>query len=122
MSKIIHFMLDLQSNIKLYHWMTKSFPRHKASDSLVEKMSELGDKFIEVYIGKYGRPELHKKDNIIILHNFDDNSVIKYLDHCIVFLIKDLSKLLTKDDVDLLNLRDEMVATLNQTKYLFTFS
>jgi hypothetical protein len=122
MSQLVHFVLDLQANMKLYHWMTKSFARHKASDNLVDKISELGDQFVEVYIGKYGRPTLAKKDTNIRLTKYDDNSVVKYLDNSIDFLVKELPKFLKKDDMDLLNIRDEMVGALNQTKYLFTFS
>ncbi len=122
MSEIIKFFFDLQLNIKLYHWMTTSFPRHKAADELFDKVLEKSDKFMEVYIGKYGRHAMTKKDSNIHVQNLDDKSVLKFLDTCIAYLVKDLPKSLDKNDVDLFNLRDEMIATLNQTKYLFTLS
>lgn len=120
MSSIIHFFFHLQTNIKLYHWMTTSFARHKAADELVDSVTSLGDKFMEVYIGKYGRSSLAKKDASIQLLQLNDKNVVEFLDVSIKFLLQDLSKMLKKEDVDLFNLRDELVASLNQAKYLFT--
>lgn len=120
MASIVHFLFHLQNNIKLYHWTTTSFARHKAADELVSAFIDLGDKFMEVYIGKYGRNQLHKRDASIQLQHLDDKNVVKLLEDGIRFLLNDLPKSLKKEDVDLYNLRDEMVATLNQTKYLFT--
>lgn len=121
MSDIINFFFEFQLNIKLYHWMTTSFARHKGSDELFSKILDSSDKFMEVYIGKYGRPTLSKKDSNIHIQHLDDKSVVKFLDSSINFLLKDLYKDIHRD-VDLLNIRDEMIATLNQTKYLFTLS
>lgn len=121
-SYIIHFILDLQSNIKLYHWMTTSYARHKAADDLVGKLIELGDEFIETYIGRYGRSTMLKRDTTIVLQSLDDKSVSKYLDLCVKHMLAEFSKDIAKDDVDLLNIRDEIVSALNQTKYLFTLN
>jgi hypothetical protein len=119
MAQITEFIFSIQTNIKLYHWTTKSFARHKAADELVNKILELGDQFMEVYIGKHGRQTLKKPNNIKIM-NLDDSSVIDYLDSSIKFLESDILKLIKKQDTDLLNIRDEMLSTINQTKYLFT--
>jgi len=121
MSQIVHFIFDLQTNIKLYHWMTTSYARHKAADNLVSQISVLGDKLIEVYIGKYGRPTINKKDTLIQLQNLNDKNILKYLDDAVNFLVQDMPKVLNKTDIDLLNIRDELVAVLHQTKYLFSF-
>jgi hypothetical protein len=100
--------------------MTHSYPRHVASDKLYESISENIDKFVEVYIGKYGRPKLSKKDLGITLLSLNDTSIIDFIDNTIAFFIKDILKHIKDSDVDLLNIRDEIVADLNQTKYLFT--
>lgn len=102
--------------------MTVSYARHKAADKLLSKIIELGDDFIETYIGRYGRPTMVKRDTTIVLHVLDDKSVLKYLDSCVRQIMSDFSKDIAKEDVDLLNLRDEIIAALNQTKYLFTLS
>jgi hypothetical protein len=120
MSAIIHFFFEFQTNIKLYHWMTLSYARHKAADELVEKMLDYSDNFMEVYIGKYGRPTLLKKDYDIHLQKLDDKNVTAFLDKAINFMLKELPKHLKETDVDLFNIRDEIVSTLHQSKYLFT--
>jgi len=119
MAQIIEFIFSIQTNIKMYHWTTKSFARHKAADELVNKILDLGDQFMEVYIGKHGRQHLKKPANIKLL-NLDDNSVLDYINLSIKFLETDILKIIKKQDTDLLNIRDEMLSTLNQTKYLFT--
>lgn len=121
MSQIVHFIFDLQTNIKLYHWMTTSYARHKAADNLVSQVSDLGDKLVEVYIGKYGRPTINKKDALVQLQNLNDKNIIQFLDDAVNFLVQDMPKILNKTDVDLLNIRDELVGILHQTKYLFSF-
>ena len=41
MAGLVHDMLELSAQIKLYHWQTKSYARHKASDSLFSEMNDL---------------------------------------------------------------------------------
>ena len=55
--EIVCLMMTLRDQIKIYHWQTMSFPRHKATDELVGKLDDNIDKFVEVYMGKYGRPK-----------------------------------------------------------------
>lgn len=117
---IITYLLCMQNCIKLYHWMTTSYSRHVASDKLFGKISDNIDKFVEVYIGRYGRPKLSHKDLDCTLQNFNDSTIITFLDKFINYLDKDIFAFVSKTDTDLLNIRDEMVGDLNQTKYLFT--
>lgn len=120
MSKdMILFMLTLRNQVKVYHWETLSYPRHKATDELVDNLDKNIDKFVEVYIGKYGRPKLGKSS--IKIHDFHDKEGPKLLQTAIKVLIHELPKKLKSTDTDLLNIRDEIVADLNQTLYLFTF-
>ena len=59
----------------------------------------------------------------ITLSNLDDQDATNYLDNMIEYFIEKLPKYLnSKYDSDLLNLRDEIVATTNKTKYLFTLN
>lgn len=113
-------MLTLRNQIKIYHWQTLSFPRHKATDDLVGKLDENIDKFVEVYIGKYGRFNLTGKTSKIHIRNFQDKQAGQLLDDAISWMTNVLPKHLKHTDTDLLNIRDEIVGDLNQTKYLFT--
>jgi diphthamide biosynthesis methyltransferase len=117
-SEIIMLMLTLRNQVKLYHWETLKFPRHTATDALVGKLDENIDKFVEVYIGKYGRPKLGKTS--LKLRNFNDKEAPKLLREAIEWMSKSLPKKLKPTDTDLLNIRDEIIADLNQTLYLFT--
>jgi hypothetical protein len=118
-AEIIILMMTIRDQIKIYHWQTMSYPRHKATDNLVDKLDKSIDTFVEVFLGKYGRPNF-KKTASIKIHNFHDKDGPAFLKSATRWLTKDLPKLLDKDDTDLLNIRDELLADLNQSKYLFT--
>lgn len=113
-------MMTLRNQVKLYHWQTMSYPRHKATDELVEKLDTNIDQFVEVYIGKYGRPKLSGRTSSIHLRNHSDKEATKMIQEAIAWLTTDLTKKLKKTDTDLLNIRDTIIADLNQTLYLFT--
>lgn len=103
----------------MYHWNTTKYARHKAADECVERILELGDTMMEVFIGKYGR-SFNKRESNIVVKLLDDRNIGAYLDGAIKFLVSEFPKLVKKDDTDLINIRDEMLAKLNTTKYLFT--
>ena len=118
--QIVNLMLTLRNQVKIYHWETMQFARHKATDELVEKLDGNIDKFVEVYIGKYGRPILTAKTGRIQIRNYNDTEAPVLLQEAIAWLTTSLPTLLGKGDTDLLNIRDEILADLNQTLYLFT--
>ena len=118
--------LELLNTIKIYHWSTLSYPTHKATDELHEKLSELVDSFIEIYIGHCARG----KGNGVPVFRFKsekDASIefcecksleafCKVLDDNIVHLEGLTEKL--NGYTDLVNIRDEMVGALAQALYL----
>jgi hypothetical protein len=118
---IVHLMLTLRNQVKLYHWQTMAYPRHVATDELVTKLDANIDQFVEVYIGKYGRPKLSGSTSTIRLRNHSDKEATALLQEAIDWMSTDLTRKLKKTDTDLLNIRDTIVADLNQTLYLFTF-
>ncbi len=107
------------NTIKLYHWQTTNYARHKATDSLHSELSDLIDTFIEVYIGRYKRPSYNDTIKINI-EELSDDSAVNAINEYISYLKTDLPKYLKSSDTDLLNIRDEMLQNLNQTLYLFT--
>lgn len=122
MSDFVLFFFDLTNNIKLYHWTTSSFARHKGADGLFEEITELSDKFMETYMGKYGRPSVSERSAKVALKTLNDKSVVEYLRQRHRVLLEDLSKSIKQEDTDLLNIRDEVLAKLSQTLYLFTLN
>lgn len=120
-STVIHFIFSLQTNLKLYHWTTTSYSRHKAMDELIETFLSSSDSFVENYIGKYGRRGITgKKMSDITIAALNDDTVVNYLTAGIRFLTNDLPIILHTDDVDLFTIRDDLVAALNKARYLCT--
>jgi hypothetical protein len=77
------------------------------------------DEFIETYMGKYGRVIAAGTFNIT-LANYKDADFLVLTNNYIGFLIS-LNDMLDKvKDSDLLNIRDEILGSLNQLKYLLT--
>jgi len=117
----IHFFLHLRDQIKLYHWQTRVYARHIATDQILAKIEKNIDSFVEIYIGKYGRPKLNGTNASITLHNLTEAGASRLIKAAIKYLQGALAKSLrANSDSDLLNLRDEMVGDLNQLLYLFT--
>ena len=114
---IVTAMLAIRNQIKLYHWQTGSFARHKATDDFTASLDENIDAFVEIYMGKYGRP---KVTGTIAITNFSESAAASFVAKQVKYLSETLPKKLSPEDTDLLNLRDEILADVNKTRYLFT--
>ena len=121
-NSIVQVFFHMTLNIKLYHWQTTSFARHKGSDDLHSTLLDLIDKFVEVYMGRYDRPDFDGKTFKVSVRELNDSNVIDVFDEYITFLKYELPKYTKESDTDLLNIRDEMLGELNKTKYLFTLN
>jgi DNA-binding ferritin-like protein len=119
-AEILQVMLLLRNQVKIYHWQTFSFGRHKATDKLVDSLDEKIDQFTEAYMGRYGRPKFTAKTGLMKLYDVTDKKAPALIREGIHWLNRELPKALRKEDTDLLNIRDEIVADLNQVLYLFT--
>lgn len=116
----IHLFLQLRNQIKLYHWQTREYSQHIATDKAVEQLDTLIDKYVEVFIGKYGRPKITKKHGCFSLYNMTEAGIVKIIKAAVRYMNGPVTKSLKKEDTDLANIRDEIVADLNQLLYLFT--
>jgi len=120
-SSDVHFLFVLRNQIKLYHWQTRVYARHIATDKVLEELDKLIDEYVEVYMGKYGRPKLSGPDAIVRLQNLSEAGASKLVTSSIKYLQGPFVKHLDKEkDTDMINLRDEMVGHLHQLAYLFT--
>jgi hypothetical protein len=114
--------LFFTNSLKIYHWQTKSFARHKASDELVSFISSKTDQFIETMQGSKHTRLRVLADNSFKYKNQTDKSIVVLCTKFRDWLINSLPKYLNLEkDVDLMNLRDEIVGQINQILYLFTF-
>ena len=115
---IIPIFIEMLNTIKIYHWKTLSYSKHKATDKLYGELNSLIDNFIEIYLGICNcRVNLTNKKYI----NFYDFNNIKSFKNLIenykLFLI-DLSKYI--NNTDLLNIRDEILGSLDKFSFLLT--
>lgn len=119
---ITKFFIHLLNTIKLYHWSTLSYPTHKATDEAHQKIEELVDSFMEILLGKPGMNRSIVSVSNCTIKSYTFVQFKKYIETCKITLnnLTHKTKLITEKDTDLLNLRDEIVAVLNQFTYLLT--
>lgn len=117
-NEIVRVFFKFQHELKLYHWQTFSYARHKASDKLFAKLVELIDEFVETYMGcQNQRVQLHRP---LVIRSFTDATIIRCLHQFRAFLTDMESHLPRRGSTDLLNIRDEILGAVDQTLYLFT--
>jgi len=117
--ELVNYYLELLMIIKVYHWKTRSYSEHIATDELYESLNSNFDKFVEVMLGKddsklkmKGRSikftdPLNKKDLKKIISSYKkllETSMNKYIN-----IVK---------DTDLLSIRDDILGSLNQFLFL----
>ena len=51
-SHIVKVFLEVLNMVKLYHWKTRSYAQHEATDELYLKLNKHIDSFVEVLLGK----------------------------------------------------------------------
>ena len=119
--QIVKKFMELLTMIKLYHWKTHSYSQHKATDELYEKLNENIDKFVEVLLGKSGAriKMLESKMNMYDLET--KNELREHLLEYRQFLVDMNRTFHEKKDSDLLSVRDDILADINQFLYLLTF-
>jgi len=117
---IVTKLLTFQNQVKILHWQTTSYAEHKTLDGLYGDLSGHIDEFVEVFMGKYGRI-LAQNNFSLTLQNYASLPPMDFMNQIAVYLIDELPTMLdSSKDTDLLNLRDEMLGSVNKTKYLLT--
>lgn len=127
LATIVPFVFQVVHTIKLAHWNTKVYSLHKATDELFASLNDRFDQLVEVLLGKAGveRSALLANEMTIELKVLPDASSLKR------FIGETIEVMLnwSKDDsfntlvnADVLAIRDEIVAKLNQTLYLLSLT
>ena len=120
-SFIVHMFIEMLNVVKLYHWKTHSFAKHKATDELYTQLNEHIDKFVEVLLGKDESRIKNWESRMVIPQS---NNVREFKDRIYQYreFLIDLNRHVDeKRDSDLLNIRDEILGDINQFLYLLTF-
>ena len=119
--EIILELVNTQIQFRFLHWQTKSYAKHQAYGAFYENLDDLIDKYVEVCMGKHGRPEFGG-DFSMEFKDIEGFSMQEYLDDFTEFLMSLSEKLTQGEDTDLLNIRDEILAEVNKMKYLLTLN
>lgn len=114
LSSNVNFFLGLQNQFKILHWQTKGYARHKAFGEIYETLDSLIDEYVEICMGKHGRFILDNSSNTIQMTNLADLNIVEFLQTAKNRLIGFSGELSQERDTDLLNLRDEMLGSLNK--------
>ena len=111
---IVGTLTDMLHTIKLYHWRTHSYSEHKATDNLHEALSEQVDSFVEKLLGsKHTRATLtHMRMN--------SYNTLPGLKRRIEHYKQYLKRMPASLGTDLLNIRDELLGSLNQFSYMLS--
>ena len=120
--ELVNYFLELLMTIKVYHWKTKSYAEHKATDELYSSLNENIDKFVEVMLGKEGS-RLNMKDKKILMTDPTTKAQFKKIIYSYRILLEDKMNqyIIEKGNTDLYNIRDEILGNINQFLYLITF-
>jgi DNA-binding ferritin-like protein len=117
--ELIKKLVQIQLQWKFLHWQTYGDAKHRLYGEIYDKLGELIDEFTETMMGKYGRPAFEPEFALM----FQDISALNmqnFMDGITEFFVNFTEELDPKYDTDLLNLRDEMLGTINKSKYLLT--
>ena len=116
MEQLVLNMIEMEQQLRIWHWQTKLFSRHSAYGATYGALGDLIDSFMEAYMGKYGRI---KVGGPVQLENINQDAEQK-VDAYVQFLLSLNESLDPANDSDLLNIRDEMLGLMNKLKYLLT--
>ena len=117
--RIIKKFMKMLSMVKLFHWKTLSYPAHKTTDTLHEKLSEHIDSYVEIMIGKHNRNLNMKSFKNMKLENLENKKSLERFVRREIKEIIDLHKELDQEnDIDLMAVRDEIIGDLNRFLYL----
>jgi hypothetical protein len=111
---LIEYSFNMLNQIKLYHWATVSYAKHKALDELHSVLSNHFDTLIEAYMG-YNNLQPLKQMTIDTKCNTDTENITKFIQKSHKQLTK-LHKAIKQSEMQ--NIIDEMLSALNKTLYL----
>jgi Family of unknown function (DUF5856) len=113
----LYKLIQFQFQFKVFHWQTFSFAQHNAFGKVYDALDDLIDTFVETYQGIYGRVDFQ---GVTFMFNNLESSNFKNI------LQDNIDSLTTWENyfknTDLLNIRDEILGSLNHAAYLLTFN
>jgi hypothetical protein len=117
--ELILKLVQIQTQFKFMHWQTTGDAKHRAYGDIYDTLGDLIDNFAEAMMGKYGRFEFESEFSIMF-QDLKSLNLQNFIDGITDFLVSMTEQLDGKYDTDLLNLRDEILLSINKLKYLLT--
>jgi len=111
---IVATLTEMLHSIKLHHWRTHDYSVHKATDNLHEALSEQVDSFVEKLLGSK-----HTRSNLTSLRMRSCNT-LPALKQRVEYYKRYLRGMPASLGTDLLNIRDELLGSLNQFSYMLS--
>ena len=115
-TRIVSMMTEMGVIVKLHHWRTHSYSVHKATDNLHEALSEQVDSFVEKLLGSK-----NARANLVNMRMRSYNS-LPLLKRRVEHYKQYLREMPASLGSDLLNIRDELLGSLNQFSYMLTLN
>ena len=121
-NEVTVYFFEMLLMIKLFHWKTFCYATHKATDQIYDKLNGHMDRFMEVLLGKSNvRMNLVHKKSISLLDVSREEFMSRIMNFKSYLVnISDHPAMKSMSNVDLLTIRDELLADLNQFLYLMS--
>lgn len=110
-TSIIITFLDFLNVVKMYHWNTRSYAEHTATDPFYKVLGKNIDKFVEVMLADKRLPTLKTKIYIV---NTNRAVFMSKVNKFKSFLLK------LNMSPDLMSIRDDILANVEQFIYLMS--
>jgi len=118
LTEFIQAMFKLQIIVKMNHWGTDKYHRHKIMNKFHEKLQDITDKIVETYQGRNGKIDLNRIKNLtMMVPMVGDDGMITVVQE-VIDMVE--SKIYPKVEKETVALMDELLAILQQTKYLLS--
>lgn len=114
--KFIEIYFDLINNLQLFHWTTKSYSDHIASDTTLKELYKKTDELIESWI-QNKKLKIDSNVNINIKKN-SKNIIIKKLKKFKEFIKK--IEFPKESESELNNIRDEIMGIIDHSFFLLS--
>lgn len=118
--QVITPLVQFQQQLRIFHWQTESFAKHKAFGKAYEDLDELIDTFVETFMGKFGRSKPTVTFQITLKPLANDGVVESVLTSFEQYLISMSGEL--SSEPDLLNIRDSILGEVNHIRYRLSLS
>lgn len=120
-SDFISVLVNTHVHMKMFHWQTSSYNKHKVIGKFIADLEQLTDKFVETYVGATG-DKLGARDIVVKISKTNmasEKYTREVLKKLRTFLSMRFNNVVPKTIIGLENIRDDMLVAINHTLYLY---